>query len=596
MTTPPTSPLYLGLDLSTQQLKGEKAIPIPSLAAIIVNSDLETIAQAKVDFDQDLGSRYGIRAGVIVQADEVFAPVAMWLEALDLVLTRLHDDDDDDDAILRRVRAVSGAGQQHGSVFWNSDAEKLLASLDGRSTLLHQLPAALAHPWSPNWQDQSTQTECDALDVAFGDRQRLAEVTGSGAHHRFTGAQIMRLRRLLPDMFAASSRISLVSSWLASVLRGAIAPLDMADVCGMNLWDMTNQRYSEKLLALVAGGREAAEQLRRKLGEPLPDGGLSLGPISPYFVARYGFSPDCQIVPFTGDNPATMLALPLRPLDAIVSLGTSTTFLMNTPVYEADESYHFFHHPTTPGHYMFMLCYKNGGLAREKVRDDLTPGQEGDPWHTFNKAVLETPPLHLPDDEDDDARAKLGLYFLLRETVPNLAAGTWRFTCRANGTDLQPTSSSSSPPPPPPWPRTTDARTIVESQALSMRLRSRRLVRSPGQGLPPQPRRIYLVGGGAANPALARVLGDVLGGSEGVYRLLDVGGGNACALGGAYKALWASERGHGQTFDDLVAARWTEKSAVVKVDDGYRPGIYEKYGRVLAAFEEMEGRLLAEEA
>ncbi|RDA94013.1 hypothetical protein CP533_4967 [Ophiocordyceps camponoti-saundersi (nom. inval.)] len=573
MTPTTTSPLYLGLDLSTQQLK-----------AIIVNPALETIAQAKVDFDQDLASRYGVRAGVILQGDQVFTPVSMWLEALDLVLSRLGDG-----AILRRVRAVSGAGQQHGSVFWNSDAEKLLASLDGRSTLLQQLPAALAHPWSPNWQDQSTQTECDALDAAFGDRQRLAEVTGSGAHHRFTGAQIMRLRRLLPHMFAASSRISLVSSWLASVLRGAIAPIDMADVCGMNLWDMVNQRYSEELLSLVAGGSDAAEELRRKLGEPLLDGGLSLGPISPYFVARYGFSPECQIVPFTGDNPATMLALPLRPLDAIVSLGTSTTFLMNTPVYQADESYHFFHHPTTPGHYMFMLCYKNGGLAREKIRDDLPLDEDGDPWQAFNKAVLHTPPLDLPDDDEDDssARAKLGLYFLLRETVPNLAAGTWRFTCRPDGTNLQPASSS--------WPRTTDARIIVESQALSMRLRSRRLVQSPRQGLPSQPRRIYLVGGGAANPAIARVLGDVLGGSEGVYRLLDVGG-NACALGGAYKALWASERGHGQSFDDVIAARWTETAAVVKVDDGYRPGVYEKYGRVLAAFEEMEGRLLAEEA
>ncbi|PFH61021.1 hypothetical protein XA68_18386 [Ophiocordyceps unilateralis] len=575
MTPPPeaTSPLYLGLDLSTQQLK-----------AIIVNSDLETVAQAKVDFDHDLGSRYGVCAGVIVRGDEVIAPVAMWLEALDLVLARLGDA-----AVLRRVRAVSGAGQQHGSVFWNAEAEKLLGALDSRRHLVDQLPAALAHPWSPNWQDQSTQAECDSLDEALGDRQRLAEVTGSGAHHRFTGAQIMRLRRLLPDMFAATSRISLVSSWLASVLLGAVAPLDMADVCGMNLWDMVNQRYSDELLALVAGGRDAADGLRRKLGEPLSDGGVSLGAVSPYFVSRYGFSPDCQVIPFTGDNPATMLALPLRPLDAIVSLGTSTTFLMNTPAYRPDESYHFFHHPTTPGHYMFMLCYKNGGLAREKVRDQLPRLDHDDavdPWHVFNDAVLRTRPLDLAPD-DDDGRAKLGLYFLLRETVPNLGAGTWRFTSLPDGTDLRPTAK--------PWPPATDARIISESQALSMRLRSRSLVRPPRHGLPAQPRRIYLVGGGAANPALARVLGDVLGGSDGVYRLLDVGG-NACALGGAYKALWALERGFAlESFDRLVAQRWREREAVVKVDEGYRPGVYEKYGAVMAAFEEMETRLLAEE-
>ena len=38
-------------------------------------------------------------------------------------------------------------------------------------------------------------------------------------------------------------------------------------------------------------------------------------------------------------------------------------------------------------------------------------------------------------------------------------------------------------------------------------------------------------------------MGEVIGGAEGVYRL-DVGG-NACALGGAYKAVWALERAEG---------------------------------------------------
>src|SRR5690606_8957030 len=104
--------------------------------------------------------------------------------------------------------------------------------------------------------------------------------------------------------------------------------------------------------------------------------------------------------------------LPLRPLDAIVSLGTSTTFLMSTPVYKPDPSYHFFNHPTTPGQYMFMLCYKNGGLAREKVRDALpkpAQGEEGeneDVWATFNKHALATPPLDIKGPSD---RAKLGL-------------------------------------------------------------------------------------------------------------------------------------------------------------------------------------------
>ncbi len=311
-----------------------------------------------------------------------------------------------------------------------------------------------------------------------------------------------------------------------------------------------------------------------------------MGGIANYFVSRYGFSAECQIAPFTGDNPATILALPLRPLDAIVSLGTSTTFLMVTPVYKPDPSYHFFNHPTTPGQYMFMLCYKNGGLAREKARDALpTKATGSDPWAEFNKNVFDTPPLDVRSEEDS---AKLGLYFYLPEIVPNIRAGTWRYECAKDGSNLKPAANA--------WAPETDARVIVESQALSMRLRSQKLVEGPsGTGrsaLPAQPRRIYLVGGGSLNPAIASVMGSVLGGVDGVYKL-DVGG-NACALGGAYKAVWAFERAEGETFDELIGKRWKEEGAIQKVDVGFRDGVFQQYGNVLPAFEELEEKILKE--
>lgn len=505
----------------------------------------------------------------------------MWLESLDLVLRRLKEQN----TPLHRIRGISGSCQQHGSVYWSRDAAKLLGSMSSDKSLAEQLaPGAFSHPYSPNWQDHSTQHQCDRFDEHFGTAQRLAEVTGSAAHHRFTGPQIMRLRDQMPDMYAATSRISLVSSFLASVLMGAVAPIDISDVTGMNLWDIKANKWSETLLELTAG-KDGVQELVSKLGTVRQDGGGSMGAVSSYFVGRYGFSPDCQVAPFTGDNPATILALPLRPLDAIVSLGTSSTFLMVTPVYKPDASYHFMNHPTTPDHYMFMLCYKNGGLAREKVRDALPgpPADAQDPWARFNEAVLATPPLDMRAPTD---RAKIGLYFPLPEIVPNIRAGTWRYTVPlSDHNDLQEAKSA------PDWTADKDARAIVESQALSMRLRSQKLVSSPQGGkLPPQPRRIYLVGGGSLNPAIARVMGDVLGGVDGVYRL-DVGG-NACALGGAYKAVWAFERGEGETFDELIGKRWKEEGAISRVDDGYKEGVFERYGEVLPAFEKMELEIL----
>lgn len=230
---------------------------------------------------------------------------------------------------------------------------------------------------------------------------------------------------------------------------------------------------------------------------------------------------------------------------------------------------------------MFMLCYKNGGLARETVRDILPKPEGADIWETFNKHTLATPPLDVTNEETD--KAKLGLYFDLPEIVPNIKAGTWRYECNVkDGSDLQEVTI--------PWAAEKDARLIVESQALSMRLRSSKLVHSPDGKLPPQPRRVYLVGGGSLNPAIAQVMGDVLGGSEGVYKL-DVGG-NACALGGAYKAVWAFERKDGETFDELIGKRWKEEDNIEKVGEGYRKGVFERYGNVLGAFEEMEERVL----
>lgn len=138
-----------------------------------------------------------------------------------------------------------------------------------------------------------------------------------------------------------------------------------------------------------------------------------------------------------------------------------------------------------------------------------------------------------------------------------------------------------------------DARAIVESQFLSLRLRSRDLVESPtgtNAHLPPQPRRIYLVGGASRNAAIAKIAGEVLGGVEGVYRL-DVGE-NACALGAAYKAVWAVERKPGQSFEELIGGRWQEDKFVEKIADGYQEGIFERYGMAFEGLDLVEKQIL----
>lgn len=396
----------------------------------------------------------------------------------------------------------------------------------------------------------------------------------------------MRFREKHPSAYAQTARISLVSSFLASVFLGKIAPIDISDVCGADLWDIPSGKWYEELLALAAGGPQNVSKLKTQLGIVAEDGGAPFGSISHYFTKRYGFPEDCKIIPFTGDNPSTILALPLRASDAIVSLGTSTTFLMSTPHYKPDPSYHFMNHPTTPGLYMFMLCYKNGGLAREHIRDALN-SDNSKSWDKFNEVATSSPVLNQKSESD---AMRLGLYFPLPEIVPNVKAGTWRYLYGPKSGGLEAVKDGSAE-----WPAPqTDARAILESQFLSLRLRSANLV-SPqqsgsGEALPPQPRRIYLVGGGSLNPAIAELCSDVLGSAEGVYRL-DIGG-NACALGAAYKAVWGVERGKGESFEDLIGTRWDESSFVRKVSGGYKKGVWEKYGVAVKGFDEMEKKVI----
>lgn len=139
--------------------------------------------------------------------------------------------------------------------------------------------------------------------------------------------------------------------------------------------------------------------------------------------------------------------------------------------------------------------------------------------------------------------------------------------------------------------------------------------------MPPQPRRVYLVGGGSLNPAIATIAGEVLGGAEGVWKL-DVGG-NACALGAAYKAVWTAEgggasgtretsgtdrasgtdgasgaRGEGngkESFETFIGTRWREGQFAEKIAEGYQRGLFERYGLAVAALERMEVEVVERE-
>ena len=57
--------------------------------------------------------------------------------------------------------------------------------------------------------------------------------------------------------------------------------------------------------------------------------------------------------------------------------------------------------------------------------------------------------------------------------------------------------------------------------------------------------------------------------------------------------MWACERQEGQTFEDLIGRRWDESGFVKKVAEGYKEGTFERYGKAVEGFDQME-RLVSE--
>lgn len=537
---PIESPIFLGFDLSTQQIK-----------VVAIDINLKPLQCYSVSFDEDF-SKYKTEKGVYrFENNTIIAPVAMWLEAIDLVLDKMKQDEFPFDL----VGGISGSCQQHGSVYWSNESVESLNQLnDYEATKDKNLkdilsPKAFSYDYSPNWQDHSTIEECKTYTEKMGSHFAIAKITGSKAYHRFTGPQIMKFIKKYPEKYAETKRITLVSNFLSSVLLGKFSKIDQADACGMNLYDIPNKKWSKKLLKIVVNSekeKDIGELVEKLGGEDVElSGHQSLGEICDYFVSKYGFNNNCQIYSITGDNLATILSLPLLKNDLLISLGTSTTMLLITEKYKPNENYHVMIHPTNPDLYMNMICYLNGALIRDEVRDKInvkynanidnmldSSERTNQSWQKFNE-ILES------DEFEACFAGKIGVYFPQGEIIPNVDKKTilkYEFNTE-NGELLEKIDGDYEE-------YETNVKGCVESQALSCRIRVHELLKDETKEelKDLKPNSLIFVGGSSKNHSIITKFSEILGSEEqqanggGNYRSLEP---NSCALGGAFKAQWS---------------------------------------------------------
>jgi xylulokinase len=441
---------FLGLDCSTQSLTG-----------ILLDFDKKrSVYSQSINFDKNL-PQYKTQKGVYISngGKVVHSNPLMWIEALELLFKKFLNDN----LPLEQIKAISGSGQQHGTVYLNSLFESSLKKLDSKKTIASQIEKAFTRKTSPIWMDSSTTEECEEIRNKLGGIESTIRRTGSNTFERFSGPQIRKFFKQNQEDYSNTSVIHLVSSFLSSILLGKNSPIDYGDGAGMNLMNIETMQWDQMTLDATA------PNLIEKLPS-LTDSYEVIGTISPYFVEKYKFTPDTILIPWSGDNPNSLIGLGLISKGKVaISLGTSDTYFTYLRRLNVDLSGegHVFGAPT--GDYMGLICYKNGSLARERIKDKfhLT-------WEEFSKILKNTPPGNY---------GKIMLPYFLPEIVPLvLTPRVYRFGFSEDHQDA-------------------NVRAIIEAQFLSMKLHS--------EWIQEEPEEIYATGGASTNLEILKIAANI---------------------------------------------------------------------------------------
>ena len=254
----------------------------------------------------------------------------------------------------------------------------------------------------------------------------------------------------------------------------------------MNLINIRTKKWDEKAL------NATAPDLLKKLPS-LIDSASIIGRISSYFAKKFGFSPETILLPWSGDNPNSLIGVGLTERGKVaISLGTSDTYFAYMKTFSTDPKGegHVFGAPT--GDYMSLICYKNGSLAREHIKDVFNLS-----WDDFSHILLKTPPGN---------NGKIMLPYLFPEIVPLvLEPKIYRFGF--DETDLE-----------------GNVRAIIEGQFLSMKLHS--------QWIEDKPKVIYATGGASANQAILQIIADIFRTPIKRFNIT-----NSASLGAAFRCM-----------------------------------------------------------
>jgi xylulokinase len=348
--------------------------------------------------------------------------------------------------LLEGVSAIAVAGQQHGMV-----------ALDDAGAVVR--PALL-------WNDTRSADDAAELTAEFGGPRAFAEAVGSVPLAAFTVSKVRWMARHEPENAQRTASIMLPHDYLSWLLadRPSEAATDRGDASGTGYWSPATGDYRRDILRLALG-HDA--RLPRVAGPA-----EAIGEIGGAGRAHLGIDGADSVVlgPGTGDNMGAALALGIGPGDVVISLGTSGTAFAGSDAPTSDPSGLVAGFADASGRFLPLVCTLNAARVLTSTAGLLGVDMDG-----FARLALAAEP---------GSGGLTMLPYLDGERTPNLpdARGSLHGISRDN---LTPENV---------------ARAAVEGMLGGLADAVDALV-----AVGVTPRRIILVGGAAANPAVLDV-------------------------------------------------------------------------------------------
>lgn len=337
----------------------------------------EMLWNKPITFAEGLAAEFGIRDFFVGDgAGGWFWSPAMTAKGLELMLAKLAKEVGHD--VMKRIVAISGGFHQHARFDTNHLAPEVLAFLDDEMPVQAYVNTMLAGgPYFPCWMHAGAINEARAIASSVGGNARVAKITGSAATPRFPLAPLKQFVTKNPSQFwARDTRFHSGSSLIPSLLCGEMVGLDASEASAWNLMNLSKGKWSRTMASTIG------PKLLRKLPKIIPC--LShVGNVSKHYQGRFGFSPDCRVYSFTGDNIASLLGNGvIKPGLVVVSLGTSWTVLdlIRQPSYDPSLLGSVMK-AWTPDAFMRMTCQTNGGETLKRFRTELDLGND---WEKFD--------------------------------------------------------------------------------------------------------------------------------------------------------------------------------------------------------------------